>query len=233
MKKIKLYLLILISIFCININVFAESTSATKTDNGIYDNETKYNELKRNFDNGIKTQTVSKSEIVTIYGKSDCDSTGCDHKYIGGNTDFKNVLTKSVTCTNGEKYIIYQLASSGKADTFKATDGSELIGDAYWSEEYLVTCTNESGNNTISSNTSAGSNNTNTNSNNGTSNNTNTNTNNGTSNNTSQNDGYNTSTTTQNPEQGVETYYIILVAVAVISYFVVFMIKKHNLFKKV
>ena len=149
MKKIKLYLLILISIFCININVFAESTNATKTDDGIYDNETKYNELKKYFDNGIKTQNVSKSEIVTIYGKSDCDSSGCDHEYIGGNTDFKNVLTKSVTCSNGEKYIIYQLASSGKADTFKATDGSELIGDAYWSEEYLVTCTNESGNNTI------------------------------------------------------------------------------------
>ena len=231
MKKIKLYLLILISIFCININVFAESTSATKTDNGIYDNETKYNELKKYFDNGIKTQNVSKSEIVTIYGKSVCDASGCNHEYIGGNTDFKTVLTKSVKCTNGEKYIIYQLASSGKADTFKATDGSELIGDAYWSEEYLVTCTNESGNNTISSNTSTGSNNTNTNSNNGTSNNTNTN--NGTSNNTSQNNGYNTSTTTPNPEQGVETYYIILVAVAVISYFVVFMIKKHNLFKKV
>lgn len=230
MKKITLYLLILISIFCININVFAESTNATKTDDGIYDDETKYNELKKYFDNGIKTQNITKNGYVKIYGKSDCDSTGCDHEYIGGTTDLKTVLTKTVVCTNGEKYIIYQQASSGQMVSYKETTGDALVGTAYWDEVYDITCTNESGINTIPSNTSNNTSNTGTNTGNNNSSNEGTNAGN---NNGSSSEGYNSSTTTPNPNQGVETYYIILAVVAVISYFVVFMIKKYNLFKKV
>ena len=57
--------------------------------------------------------------------------------------------------------------------------------------------------------------------------------NNGSSNGGSSNDNYGSSSTVDSSQTGVSTYFIILTIVATISYVVMNLVKKHNVFKKI
>lgn len=204
MKKILILSVIMISLVAVRLNVNAAATNAVP-------GQDEYNNLKSLYDNGITTTNISGSDWVTIYGKSICDSNGsCKHYYVNEINDFKTVLKKSVKCSNGEKYIAYapQIAS-GKNDSY--TDSSNTIVKdvtVYWSENIYVTCTSDNGNGSVQLENQV-------------------------SNNTNAGNDYNSADQGEQEELGVNTYFVVLGIVAIISYGFILLTKKFNLFKKI
>ena len=226
-KKIINIILIIISMFMININVYAANTGTGEA------GTTLYNELKSNYDknkSSLSKTSINGSGMVTLYGYSSCNGSSCSINYMGVSSKVEEALAKAVTCSNEEKYINYQNTGTGGATDFMEDNKAKLNGDAYWSVDYQVTCTtsntgssnvelsntSNSGNNSSSDNTDNGSN--------GTASSTTT---------TTSSSNYNTSTTTNNENTGVNTYFIVLGLVAIISYIFMLCVKKYNLFKNI
>lgn len=224
-NKIVLLIIVLVGFIGFRINVSAASGSGE--------------EFKSYYDKGIQKIEVSGSKIVTIYGKSECNGSTCPKvEYAGQYSNFEDVLKHSIVCTNGEKYIIYQEAGSGKTglyDSTKSQDG--FSGTMYWGEEYQVTCTtnstgedvvelekptsgNTTGGNTSSSNTGGT----------GTSGDT---TGGSSTGGSTGSDSTGGSGTVDNPQTGVSTYFVVLGLIAIISYVGMVCIKRFNLFKNI
>lgn len=228
MKKIIL-IIMLVLIFSAK-DVFA-ATVATS------DQGTEFTTLKSEYESGIKKVTVSSPQsLVTIYGYSKCDGTSCDVSYYGGNTTAEDALSKSIVCANGEKYVYYDSnVASGGLD-YKSDNKAQYTGDAYWTEDYFVTCTsnrNESDNTLTPSGSDElnGGNKNDGNENDG-------NINNGSNDDinndvTDKNDDYSSADTTDPSKTGVETYYVVLGVIVALTYSIMYLIKKYNLFKKI
>lgn len=224
-NKIVLLVIVLVGFIGFRINVSAESGAGE--------------EFKSYYDKGIQKIEVSGSKIVTIYGKSECNGSTCPKvEYVGQYSNFEDVLKQSIVCTNGEKYIIYQEAGSGKTGLYDSTKSqNSFSGTMYWGEEYQVTCTsNSTGNavvelekpttgNTTDGNTTGGNN-----GGTGTSGDI-------TGGNTGGSSAGSASTggngTVDNPQTGVSTYFVVLGLVAIISYAGMICIKRFNLFKNI
>lgn len=176
---------------------------ATNADPG----DDNYSTLQSAYNNGIVNNNVSGSGTVTIYGKAECNGSSCTISYVEGITDIKSVLKQSVVCTDGKQYIDYTALSQGSAQYVEGD--SFPNGTSYFSDEFYVTCV-ESGavnlENTVEQETNTG------NSNSGQ---------------------YGDATTVENEQTGVNTYFIVLGLVAVISYGFMVFVKKFNLFKKI
>ena len=166
-----------------------------------------FEDYKSQYQKGLTTITITSgsNQIVSIPGYSSCDSTGCSYKYMNYSTDYKEVLKNIIKCSGGEKYINIQQA--GSVDGFKSDNKANYVGEVYWLEEFGVNCTSSSSSSAITLNTQSSGG--------------------------STTGDYSSSNTTTNPNQGVETYYIILGLVGVISYFGMIVTKKFNLFKNV
>lgn len=224
-KRIFNIILLIVSMFMININVYAANAGSSEA------GTTLYNELKSNYDknkSSLSKTSINGSGMVTLYGYSSCNGSSCSINYMGISSKVEEALAKAVTCSNGEKYINYQNTGTGGATDFMEDNKAELNGDAYWSVDYQVTCTttntgssNVELSNTSNSSTNSGSNTTNNGSNSTASSTTTTNTN------------YNTSSTTNNENTGVNTYFVVLGLVAIISYVFMLCVKKYNLFKNI
>lgn len=216
--------LIVISMFMININVFAANAGSSEA------GTTLYNELKSNYDknkSSLSKTSINNSGMVTLYGYSSCNGSSCSINYMGISSKVEEALSQAVTCSNGEKFINYQNTGTGGATDFMEDNKAELNGDAYWSVDYQVTCTttntgssNVELTNTSNSSTNSGSNTTNNGSNTASST-------------TTTNTNYNTSSTTNNENTGVNTYFVVLGLVAIISYVFMLCVKKYNLFKNI
>lgn len=201
--------------------------------------------FKSYYDKGIVEINVSGAQLVTIYGKSVCNGNTCTVEYAGQYSNFEDVLKHSVVCANGEKNILYQPGSSGKTNFYDSNNSSEgFSGTMYWSEQYHVTCTSANSGVTLEDTPTDTKNESNTGNTGNTGNvpensdntgTTGTTTNNSNTENTdsTDEDDYNSSSTVENPEQGVNTYFIVLGLVAILSYTVMVFIKKFNLFKNV
>ena len=217
MKKslIKVFLT-LICTLCFSLNVFAASTPYVE---GVGEDEyglkTKYNSFK-------KTTVSEENTTVTLYGKSVCDGSKCTLTYsASNNSSYKDALAKAVTCSNGEKNITYQFTGSSNND-IKENNNDKLDGTAYWDEDYSVSCTTESSGSYVvnlsddssSSNSSSSSTTT-----------------------TGESQGstsdYSSSSTVSNEKTGVNTYFVVLGVVAIISYSFMICVKKFNLFKNI
>ena len=214
-KFLKIFLTIICS-FGISLNVFAVSTPFV--DDG---SSTDTNGLKSKYNSTNKTNVSGTNTMVTLYGKSVCSGSSCTLTYaFSNNSSFKEALAKAVVCTNGEKYIAYLFAGSGNVN-FKEDNKGELNGTAYWDEDYSVTCTsNNSGSSVVAlSNDSSSS--------------TTTTTRTANQSGQSNSSNYNTATTVDNEQTGVNTYFIVLGLVAIISYVFMLCVKKFNLFKNI
>lgn len=169
------------------------------------------------------SEEITTSKDVTVYARSTCSNGTCKYTYQGQYSDVGDVLSRGIKCKNGESHINYTLTSSGGA-SFKGTSTYE--GTVYWSEDYRITCTNDSsasseGKNVLLKETSSSGGSTSGSSSSGST---------GTS---TSGDNYQTSDTVDNEELGVNTYFIVLGIVAIISYGFMIVVKKYNLFKKI
>jgi len=199
MKKIMLFIVMFLMI---TINVNAANKVVKPEDN-------EFSSFRSQYQNGIQKSTINGSGTITLYGYSSCQTGSCTFKYANTSQDFKEVLKQAVTCSNGEKYIIYQ--TTGGADGYKASNSENYVGEVYWSEDFSITCTNTATSSTVTLN----------------------NTNVQPTTQPSNIDGITSAGTTTNENQGVETYYIILGIVGIVTYLLTIVIKKQNLFKKV
>ena len=195
MKKILILGVIMISLVAVRLNVNAAATNADPGDEN-------YSTLQSNYTNGITTTTVNGNDWVTVYGKAVCNGTTCNISY-ANSLNLEKVLSKTVKCSNGEKYINYTLGSTGNSPYVE--EGEKINGTGYFSEEYYVTCTSDNGNGAIQVEQEVSSNT-----------------------NVDTNDG-----TVDNPQTGVNTYFVVLGIVAIISYSFMLLTKKFNLFKKI
>lgn len=222
-KKIILLSFMVLSFMILRFDVFAAATASSNSSDEIYST------LKAQYDKGIqKVELSSNSQTITLYGKSECSGSSCKVSYAGGLTSFEEAIQKSASCKGGEKYVIYQAAGSGK-DNFSSDNKANLSGTAYWSEDYQLTCCAEKTSDyTVAVDQTS---NTTNNSNSGNSSN-NSNTTNS-SNTTSSSNSYSSSTTVKSPETGVNTYFIVLGIVALVSYVIMLFVKKFNLFKNI
>ena len=195
MKKILILSVIMMSLVALRLNVNAAATNADPGDEN-------YSTLQSNYTNGITTTTVNGNDWVTVYGKAVCNGTTCNISY-ANSLNLEKVLSKTVKCSNGEKYINYTLGSTGNSPYVE--EGEKINGTGYFSEEYYVTCTSDNGNGAIQVEQEVSSNT-----------------------NVDTNDG-----TVDNPQTGVNTYFVVLGIVAIISYSFMLLTKKFNLFKKI
>ena len=217
MKKIMLFIMLMMFGFTINVNA---ANKVVKPE----DNE--FNSYKTQYEKGIQKSTINGSGIITLYGYSSCQTGSCTYKYANTNQDFKEVLKQAVVCSGGEKYteifygtfisggekyIIYQ--TTGGADGYKSSNSANYSGEVYWSEDFSITCTNTSTSSTVTLNNSTAQPTTQASNGSG--------------------DYGSSGGTTTNEDQGVETYYIILGIVGIITYLLTIVVKKQNLFKKV
>ena len=221
MKK-SLLILMILSIFVYSKTVYA----ATYAKSG----ESNYSSFENKYKSGISKTQVSSKDTVTIYGFSNCETDKCTVSYANqsSSVSFEKVLSKSVTCSNGEKNIKYAIVGNGGAG-FQSDNKDKYSGKVYWTVDVEVTCTNDStssSNDIVQIDTSTGGTSTGGTSTGGTSTG-------GTSTGGTSTGGYNSSTTTDNPEQGVETYYIVLGFIGIICYTFMSVVKKYNLFKKI
>ena len=205
MKKIMLFVIML------SMLIFAQNVSAANA--AARENEDGYSSLLAEYNKGIQTINVSGHQIITLYGYSECSSSGCDYTYSKTSSDFKEVLKKAIKCTNGEKYIIPQYMDNTEMYYKSGIDSSEqrITGRVAWSEDFDIACTNTPTSGALQVN----------------------NPNNQQTTQPSNIDGITSAGTTTNEDQGVETYYIILGIVGIITYFLTILVKKQNLFKKV
>lgn len=231
-KKYLKYLVVVIMFCLVQINVFAATdspsgtTSATETQRDASSDYKKiWDNLESNYKKGIISETISGTKYVLIYGKSTCSNGTCSISYANSSSyTNKDVLSRSIKCQNGEKYISYQQSGSAKI--------TNETSDAYWSEEYQVVCSSEGkgtyvelvDNNNDGNNNSSGSTTTTTtkSSNSGSSSDSNDNGSN-----------YNSSSTVNQEQTGVTTYFIVLGLVALVSSVFMLCVKKYNLFKNI
>ena len=211
MKKISLVLTLLISVFLINIHVFAEISVG-----GATEEQSTFSKYKSEFNNP-KQQTINDSGFAVVNGHSVCSGSSCTVSYSSYNgstsSDFRDALKSNVVCSNGEKYITYQESETSGGAGWKTDNSAQYTGEAYWTESYYVTCTTSgSGSSTValkftlddsSSSSSSSSNN------------------------------YGTSSTVNQEQTGVESYFIVLALVALVSYVLMLCVKKFNLFKSI
>lgn len=209
MRKKLLISLLIVALLGVKLDVNADNAYATSSDSN-------YNTLKNGYNNNTlsKVNVSSSNATVTLYGKSECSGSSCTYNYAGSYKNFKDALSQAVVCSNGEKYISYQTTGEGGKTNYMDDNKANYTGTVYWSEDYYVTCTNNNGGDVIE-----------------TSNDTTTTT--GTSSGTTTTKVYSGTTTTENPQTGVNTYFIVLGLIAVISYGFMVIVKKYNLFKKI
>lgn len=204
MKRMFIIGLLMIGLVAFSLDVKAEATNADPGDSN-------YTTLQSAYNKGIAKTNVSGNGTVTIYGKAECNGSSCTISYVGGTTDIKSVLRKSVVCTDGKQYIDYTALSQGSAHY---VEGDTIpTGTSYFSDEFYVTCVDNGAvnlENNVEQDTNVGNDNTN--------------------NSSGQ---YGDATTVKNEQTGVNTYFIILGLVAVISYGFMVFVKKFNLFKKI
>ncbi len=213
-------LIILSVVFCI----FSISLIVNAANSVAAEGDANFNELKSAYEQNKNNKIpVSGSEIITLYGYSKCDGTKCVVDYMGVSSDFEEALRKTVQCTNGEKYINYQNSGPGGAADYMEDNNKKYSGDAYWSVDYQVTCTTDS-NNGNNLETDNGLNNVV---------NDNQNNNNNNQNNNDNNSNYGSSSTVDNEKTGVNTYFVVLGIVALISSIFMVCVKKFNLFKNI
>lgn len=206
MKKIMLFVISFI-MFSFTINVNAISTAAKE-------GEDNYDSLLAEYNKGIQKINVTGTQTITLYGFSECSSSGCSYTYSKTSNDFKEVLKKTIICNNGEKYIKYQDMKNSNIFYKSGLENDQRVtGKIAWSEDFSITCTNSQTPEAVQVDnpTSSG----------------------GTSSGGSNIDNITSAGTTTNEDQGVETYYIILGIVGIITYFLTIIVKKQNLFKKV
>lgn len=203
-KKILFIITAVIVLFTFTNVALAESLVVRSGDASYESYATEYNKFP-------SIQINSDNQTIQIYGYSRCTTTsGCTYSYQGvKNTNLEQLLSQSITCSNGSTKISYSPGVSAATD-FKRTD---YLNDdeVYWSEEYTVTCTS-TGNVTVQDTSDVGTSAATT---------------------TRSQGSVGSATSTDNVDTGVETYYIILLIVAIISYFVMRIIKKYNLFKSI
>ena len=214
MKK-SMFLRIIVAVImfsCLGINVFAATDTPTGTisiteaqrDSSSEDKKS-WDELEANYKKGIISETISGTKYVLIYGKSVCSNGSCTISYANSSSyTFKDVLARSIKCQNGEKYITYQQSGSAKI--------TSETSDAYWNEEYQVACSNESKGSYVELTD---------------------NTNTTTTTTTVSGSNNNSSTTVKQEQTGVNTYFIVLGLVALISSIFMMCVKKFNLFKNI
>lgn len=207
MRKRFLISILVVALLGVKLEVNADNTYAPS-------GAANYDTLKNGYNNNTlsKVNVSSANATVTLYGKSECSGSSCTYNYAGSYKNFKDALSKAVVCSNGEKYISYQSTGEGGKTNYMEDNKANYTGTVYWSEDYYVTCTNTSSGDTIIE------------TNNDTTNTTIT---------TTTTKVYSGSTTTNNPQTGVNTYFIVLGLVAVISYVFMVIVKRFNLFKKI
>lgn len=207
MRKKLLISLVVVALLGVKLEVSADNAYATSADSN-------YNTLKNGYNNNIlsKVNVSSSNATVTLYGMSDCSGSSCTYNYAGSNKNFKDALSQAVVCSNGEKYISYQITGEGGKTNYMEDNKANYTGTVYWSEDYYVTCTTNSNSGDVIE----------------TSNDTTT-----TTTTTTTTKVYSGSTTTENPQTGVNTYFIVLGIIAVVSYGFMVIVKKNNLFKKI
>lgn len=224
MKKILLYIII-IGLIMMPLIAQADNSAAVEgSDN--------YNEFKEAYETNQKI-TLDSSGDVTIYGKAVCtkDPKSCSVTYQGDNSKYEDSLASSVVCSNGAAYIRYQDRGSGGV-SYNATNDADYEGTVYFTNTYYVTCTNISyGSSTVplaeektEPTTSPSTGDSSTSNPSGST---------GSSSGTTSGSDYQSSTTEKSPQTGITTYYIILAIVAIISYSIMLIVKKFNLFKKI
>ena len=226
MKKILNIIIITICMFGFGVNVFAASTCIEDSQSSSFSST--YNDLKSNYENGGKKYTINGSGLIDIFGRTDSSN---NKTYSGGKSDVNNVISSVVTCSGGEKYIKVSIVSIASKD---------CKNSSYWSDQYSVTCTNNStstdnstvidkstGNVVSGGNNSSGSGSSSTESGSGTSSGS------GTGSSSSSGSGYNSSSTVNNESTGINTYFVVLGLVGVISYIFMMCVKKYNLFKNI
>jgi hypothetical protein len=201
MKKI--FLIILIALTTSTLSVNADNNAAKKGESG-------YDSLIAQYNKGIQQINVNGHGIITLYGYSNCNSSSCDYRYSNASQDFKEVLKSSIKCTNGEKYIIPQYNDNPEI-WYKS--GNNFTGEAAWSEDFDITCTNTSTSSTVTLNNSTSQPTTQASNGSG--------------------DYGSSGGTTSIEDQSVETYYIIIGIVGINTYLLTIVVKKQNLFKKV
>lgn len=253
MKKILSIAIITICMFGFGLNVFANNCpAATNAEPG----QTNYNELKQKYDSSPIKTSISSSVTtscanLTLYGKAECNNNSCSNIIYGAskNSSVDSAIANSVTCTNGENNIMYMIIDSGKSQYVNANASSNIKnGTSYWSETIKITCTSSSkgdyvidlttkkgigtknngaGGSTESDSSSSGSGSSSTGSGSGTSSGS------GTGSSSSSGSGYNSSSTVNNESTGINTYFVVLGLVGLISYIFMMCVKKYNLFKNI
>lgn len=205
MRKSLLISLLVLGLFAIKLNVNADNSYATSSDDAFY------SMLVSGYNgNTLKSTSISSAGTITLYGKSECNGTSCTYHYSGNNSTLENALSKAVTCTGGEQYITYQGTGEGGKTTFMEDNKAGHDGIAYWSEDYYVTCTSSNnGDSTVELDNSV---NDNANNNGG---------------------NYGSADQGEQEELGVNTYFVVLGLVSVVSYAVMTLVKKYNLFKNI
>ena len=218
-RRIILTLITILCYFGISTNVLADAhpvyIEGTGTDT--YGLKTSYSSFK-------KTTVSSANTSVMLYGKSECNGSSCTITYAASqNSSYKDALANSVTCANGEKYIIYQDAGT-QNHNYRSDNQSKTNGTVYWDYEFSVSCTNDSTKNDLITLKNVVEDTTTTITTNNGSNN---------SSNSNSNSGYTSSDPVNNEPTGVNTYFMVLSVVALISYVFMIIVKKYNLFKNI
>ena len=222
-KSLKKVFFTLICTLCFSLNVFAVSSPFIEGEG-----EDTYG-LKSKYNNFSKTSISEANTTVTLYGKSECDGSKCTLTYsASNNSSFKDALAKAITCSNGENNITYQITGASGNTEFKEDNKAKLNGTAYWDEDYSISCTTESSGSYVVNLNSESSSSSSYNS---------SNTDNSSSSTTgdsqSSTSDYSSSSTVSNEKTGVNTYFVVLGVVAIISYSFMICVKKFNLFKNI
>ena len=230
-NKFTSFLLVFVMLFSFAASVNAEEIAQAAV-KGVQSDEL-FNSLKDEYDNGIVEMPISQeNQEVIVYGHSICSAdSGCDYTYQGvESSEVEELLASAVSCSDGSTSINYSLRASTAA-AYKSSS-YEYDHEVYWSEIYTVTCTSdgtldigdsgsdgsvddddsddyvEQGGSSGSGSGSSGSG-------------------------SGSGSGYESSTAEDNVDTGVETYYIILIVVAIVSYAIMKVVKKYNLFKNI
>lgn len=239
MKKNITYLLFIVLAFiCFNKDIYAATAEIGIV--GQHDTSL-VNRLKTEYDKGLPTINVSNSQEILVYGKSECSTSSgsCSYSYQGVNSgQVEELLKRAVRCSGGQTNITYIQVLSQASD-YKADYSGSADITAYWSETYNVTCVSsstddsvilsgtsssgESGTGSTTGSSSAGA----------TTGSTAGSTAGSSSTGQTTTQQYSSSTTETSPETGVETYYLVLGIVAILSYVFMIVVKKYNLFKNI
>ena len=193
----------------------SKNVMASHAFENIPEHKSLWDELYNDFMNPEKVSIGNSTETITVYGLSTCDPVddSCEYKYAGLNT--KNVtdyLKSVVTCSNGENYIGYKVKDTSESNNYKISYNGDPIDEQtriVWTEDYYVKCMSSESTTDDFTSVDLG--------------------NNDISGGGNQGDGG----TVDNPDGGVFTYYLVLAIIAFISYVLMILVKKFNVFKKI